>query len=98
MASANNGARDSGSDFDRFMAANVHPAYAGTDDVAKDDSAPEKETMGPGISGVLSAPRPQSAVSGETNGARYAPQTTVQHPAAHEPGMPAGFTSAKNLQ
>lgn len=31
----------------------------------------------------------------EVNGAMYSPQTTLKHGAAHEPGMPAGFTSAK---
>lgn len=92
-------AREHDDSFARFVRDNVRdPEKAIAQMSASDDSAPEKETMGPGISGVLSAPRPQSSVSGETNGARYAPQTSVQHPAAHEPGMPAGFTSAKNPQ
>jgi hypothetical protein len=62
------------------------------------DSPPERETMGPADLMAATAERPQSSVAGEVHGAMYSPQTTLKHAAAHEPGMPAGFTSAKNPQ
>jgi hypothetical protein len=92
MASANSSAQDSGSDFDRFMADNVHPAYASTD-VADDDSAPEKERV---TQADLMASAPDPAK--ETLGAAYHPSTTIKHGNPSQPGMPAGWVSAKNPQ
>ena len=92
MASANNSAQDSGSDFDRFMSTWVRPSKLPS--TVNDDAPPRQRVE---QSDIHRTPGPPPA-GVETNGARYAPQTTIKHAAAHEPGYPVGLTSAKNPQ
>ena len=90
--------RDGGiNNLQRFMKHNVRqPTNPAT--MADDEPTPEREYAGPGLEHVLppSAPRPNSSVAGETLGAMHRPTDTRKYPAAHEPGMPAGWTSAAN--
>lgn len=70
----------------------VHPAYS---KIPASDDSPVRETVQPeDLHHNPAAPRP--GVSAETLGAMHRPVTTLRHDAAHEPGMPVGWTSAKN--
>lgn len=93
--------RDGGSgNFDKFMANNVHPAYAEAGPSGGDD-APPREYAGPGIDHLVAsrgAPRPVSSVAGEVHGALHRPVTTLRHDSAAlgENGFPSGWRQAAN--
>jgi hypothetical protein len=88
--SGNNSSGDSGGDLDRFVSQNVSPSMASA---GPSDSTPDRPTVQPED---LHHDPSKVPAGTETLGAMYSPQTTLRHDAAHEPGMPAGFTSAKN--
>lgn len=91
MASANNSAQDSGSDFDRFMSTWVRrPSKLPS--TVNDDAPPRQRVQQSDIHRTPGPPDP----SRETLGAMHRLSTTRAYPGAHEPGMPAGWTSAAN--
>ena len=93
---SNSGQADSGmSNVQRFAKDNVRISPEDLATLGTDNSAPDRPTVQQ--SDLHHDPTaPRSGVNAETLGAMHAPQDTRAYPAAHEPGMPAGFTSAKN--
>jgi hypothetical protein len=89
-----NSGQDSGGGFDRFMDANVHPAYAKAGEPASE--SPPRQTVNPATD--LHHDPSKVPAGTETLGAMHAPQMTRAYPnaAPGKEGFPAGWTQASN--